>query len=59
MAQVQLGHTDVQTTLGIYTDVLPGSQRKAVEEIEALTFPNLPKFSVLTEIGRKGTTRIQ
>ena len=44
VAQAQLGHADVQTTLGVYTHVLPESQRRAVEKIESLIFPNFPKF---------------
>lgn len=59
VAQAQLGHSDVQTTLGTYTHVLPGSQRAAVQEIEALVFPTFPKFCESTENGRGNTTRIQ
>ncbi|MGB2890012.1 MAG: site-specific integrase [Candidatus Acidiferrales bacterium] len=44
VAQAQLGHADLQTTLGVYTHVLPGSQRRAVEKVESLIFPNFPKF---------------
>ena len=44
VAQAQLGHADVQTTLGVYTHVLPESQRRAVEKVESLVFPNFPKM---------------
>ncbi len=44
VAQAQLGHADLQTTLGVYTHVLPESQRRAVERIESLVFPNFPQF---------------
>ncbi len=44
VAQAQLGHADLQTTLSVYTHVMPDSQRKAVERVELLVFPNFPKF---------------
>ncbi len=44
VAQAQLGHADLQTTLGVYTHVMPESQRRAVERIELLVFPNFPIF---------------
>ncbi len=44
VAQAQLGHADLQTTLGVYTHVLPESQHRAVERIELLDFPNFPRF---------------
>jgi integrase len=46
VAQAQLGHADLQTTLGVYTHVMPDSQRRAVERIESLVFPSFPKFEV-------------
>jgi hypothetical protein len=54
VAQVQLGHADLQAILGVYTHVLPESQRRAVERIESLVFPNFPIFdagSIGTEKG--------
>jgi integrase len=45
VAQAQLGHADLQTTLGVYTHVMPESQRRAVGKIESLIFPNFPKFT--------------
>ena len=59
MAQAQLGHADLQTTLGVYTHVLPESQRRAVEKVESLIFPNFPKFTAdLNGVRREGS-RIQ
>lgn len=59
VAQAQLGHADLQTTLGVYTHVLPESQRRAVEKVEALIFPNFPKFvSDVNGVRREGS-RIQ
>lgn len=46
VAQAQLGHADLQTTLSVYTHVMPDSQRRAVERIELLVFPSFPKFEV-------------
>ena len=45
VAQAQLGHADLQTTLGVYTHVMPESQRRAVAKIESLIFPNFPNFA--------------
>jgi integrase len=59
VAQAQLGHADLQTTLGIYTHVLPESQRRAVEKVESLIFPNFPNLSDASN-GTKGSEpRIQ
>lgn len=44
VAQAQLGHADLQTTLEVYTHVMPDSQRRAVEKIETLVFPSFPKL---------------
>lgn len=41
--QAQLGHADAALTLNIYAQVLPESQRKAVESLEGLLFRNVPK----------------
>jgi len=32
-AQALLGHSDLETTLGVYTHAIPDSQRKAVEQV--------------------------
>jgi integrase len=41
--QAQLGHADAALTLNIYTQVIPESQRRAIENLEALLFRNVPK----------------
>ena len=47
VAQAQLGHADPRITLMIYTHVLPGAQREAVERLESfLMFPSVPKLPV-------------
>jgi integrase len=59
VAQAQLGHADLQTTLGICTHVLPESQRRAVERVESLIFPNFPKFDVEATGAKGADSRIQ
>ena len=44
VAQAQLGHADPRITLSIYTHVLPGAQREAVERLERHLFPSVPKL---------------
>jgi integrase len=38
LAQEQLGHASISTTLNIYTHVVDASHRKAVEEVEERLF---------------------
>ena len=38
IAQEQLGHASISTTLNIYTHVVDGSQRRAIEQLEARLF---------------------
>ena len=49
IAQEQLGHASISTTLNIYTHVVDASHRKAVEALEERLFteldPNGPKFA--------------
>ena len=59
MAQAQLAQADLQTTLGVYTRVLPESQRRAVERIESLVFPNFPKFAAGSIGTEKAGPKIQ
>ncbi|NIV39789.1 MAG: tyrosine-type recombinase/integrase [Anaerolineae bacterium] len=42
-AQALLGHSDLQTTLNVYTHPIPESQRRAVDKIAGILFPNVPK----------------
>lgn len=43
IAQEQLGHASVQTTLNIYTHVVDTSHRRAIEQLEGQLFPTVPK----------------
>ena len=43
IAQEQLGHASVQTTLNIYTHVVDASHRHAIEQLERKLFPSVPK----------------
>jgi integrase len=45
LAQAQLGHSDLGTTLQVYTHVVPESQRQAVAKLERTLFPNVPNFA--------------
>lgn len=44
VAQAQLGHSHLTTTLEIYTHASASAQRHAVEQLENQLFPNVPKF---------------
>jgi integrase len=41
IAQEQLGHASISTTLGIYTHAIPASHRDAVEAVEERLFAQL------------------
>ena len=43
IAQEQLGHASIQTTLNIYTHVVDASDRQAIEAVERQLFPTVPK----------------
>ena len=45
VAQAQLGHSHMTTTLEIYTHASVNAQRQAVEQLENQLFPNVPKFA--------------
>ena len=51
IAQEQLGHASIATTLNIYTHVVDASHRKAVEAVEERLFveldPNGPKWAIV------------
>ena len=40
--QAQLGHADAAMTLNVYTQIVPESQRRAIESLEGLLFRNVP-----------------
>ncbi|HEY5618492.1 MAG TPA: tyrosine-type recombinase/integrase [Vicinamibacterales bacterium] len=43
IAQEQLGHASISTTLNIYTHVVDASHRQAIEAVERQLFPTVPK----------------
>ena len=53
IAQEQLGHASISTTLGIYTHVVDASHREAVHAVEERLFsdldPNGPKLEKTSE----------
>jgi integrase len=44
IAQKQLGHSSISTTLNIYTHVVDASHRQAIEALEGQLFPSVPKL---------------
>jgi hypothetical protein len=44
IAQEQLGHASISTTLNIYTHVVDASHRQAIEAVERQLFPTVPKL---------------
>jgi hypothetical protein len=42
IAQEQLGHASIATTLNIYTHVVDASHRQAIEALERQLFPTVP-----------------
>jgi len=44
-AQALLGHSDLETTLNVYTHAIPESQKRAVDKVAEILFPSVPKFS--------------
>lgn len=43
IAQEQLGHASISTTLDLYTYIVDASHRKAIEAVERELFPSVPK----------------
>lgn len=50
-AQAILGHSDLKTTLNVYTHAIPESQKRAIDKVAGLLFPSVPQFSAGTENG--------
>jgi hypothetical protein len=50
-AQAILWHSDLKTTLNVYMHAIPESQRRAVNKVADVLFPNVPKFEEGTENG--------
>jgi integrase len=48
-AQALLGHSDLETTLNIYTHAIPEAQRRAVDKLAEVLFTNVHKISAATE----------
>lgn len=42
--QAILGHSDVETTLNTYVRAIPDSQRRALEKVAGVLFPDVPSF---------------
>jgi integrase len=52
-AQAILGHSDLETTLNTYMHAIPDSQRRAVERVAEVVFPDVPKsLPVVVPTGR-------
>lgn len=51
VAQQQLGHASVDTTLRVYTHVVETTRRKAIEDLERVLFPSVPKLVPVAESG--------
>lgn len=45
VAQAQLGHSHMTTTLEVYTHASASGQRQAVNQLENQLFPNVPEFA--------------
>ena len=43
-AQAILGHSDLETILNIYMHAIPDSQRRAVERVAGVLFPDVPNL---------------
>jgi integrase len=55
VAQAQLGHSHMTTTLLIYTHASGSAQRQAVVHLESLLFPSVPEFA---EVGQSSNQQI-
>jgi len=55
IAQEQLGHASIPTTLNIDTHVVDASHRQAIETLEGALFPSVPK-SAGAPVGADGLT---
>jgi len=51
IAQQQLGHAAIETTLNFYTHAIPDTHRRAIESLEQALFPVVPKCS---QVGKSG-----
>src|SRR6266481_855140 len=53
IAQQQLGHATVETTLNFYTHAIPGAHRRVIESPERALFPVAPKCSQVGDSGKE------
>ncbi len=53
IAQQQLGHASVETTLNFYTHVIPDTHGRAIESLEETLFPVVPKCSQIGDSGKE------
>jgi integrase len=53
IAQQQLGHASIEATLNIYTHAIPETHRRAIESLEAVLFPVVPKCSQVGDGGKE------
>jgi len=51
VAQQQLGHASVDTTLKVYTHVVETTHRKAIEDLERVLFPSVTKSAPVAQSG--------
>jgi integrase len=56
IAQEQLGHASISTTLNIYTHVVDASHRKAVEEVEERLFSEMDCSGLKLAVGLENAT---
>jgi integrase len=59
VAQAQLGHSHMATTLEIYTHASGSAQRDAVNLLEEQLFPNVPKLESCGNIAEKESQLVQ
>ena len=45
-----LGHSDLETTLNVYAQAVPESQKRALDKVSAMLFADVRKISAATEI---------
>jgi integrase len=53
IAQQQLGHAIVETTMNFYTHAIPDTHWRAIESLERALFPVVPKCSQLGDSGKE------
>ena len=59
VAQAQLGHSHMATTLEVYTHASASAHRDAVNLLEAQLFPNVPKLESSEETAQEESQLVQ